>query len=149
MNNKKFPFPILPTAKKDHHQVLFRKHWYELLIYNELGTICHALLESLPNWDITSRVISSLILKTHFNEIQFSFIACQAYLHLLSDSGCYQPDIRSWKGSPVVCRLQSGVSRVSCLVSLSCPSCPEFFKDQLMPHMKSCLSLSSGIVCLH
>ena len=33
---------------------------------------------------------------------------------LLSDSGCFQPDVRSCEGGPGVCR-------VSCVVSLSCP----------------------------
>ncbi len=54
----------------------------------------------------------------------------------LSDSGCFQPDIRSWKGGPVVCRLPSAVCRLPsavcrlpCVVSLSCPSCPDLIKN--------------------
>ncbi len=35
---------------------------------------------------------------------------------LLSDSGCFQPDVRSWEGGPAVCRLSCvacGVAELS------------------------------------
>ncbi len=39
----------------------------------------------------------------------------------LSDSGCFQPDVRSWKGGTRSCRVSCLVSRVACVVWLSCP----------------------------